>query len=72
MSFVTKLDMDAVRLEVQDHLRELMRKGYSLPVLENGKIVYLKEDPVIRPSSESVDEMGFAESPADRIDPPKA
>jgi hypothetical protein len=38
----TKLDMEAVRREVQAYLAELERRGFKLPYLEDGKIKYTK------------------------------
>jgi hypothetical protein len=73
MTFVTKLDMEAVRREMQEYLQQLRRSGHALPVLKDGRIVYLPgETPQQFPgAAEPMHEMGFAEPPAKRIEPPK-
>lgn len=72
MTFVTKLDMEAVRREVQEHLRQLRRSGHALPVLKEGRLVYLPGEPLQQPpAADKMHEMGFAEPPPSRIEPPK-
>jgi hypothetical protein len=44
-----KLDMAKIKASLRSENDELLRKGFSLPYLENGKVKFLKSDPKVTP-----------------------
>lgn len=44
-----KLDMAKIRASMRNENDELLKKGFSLPYLENGKVKFLKPEPKVTP-----------------------
>lgn len=44
-----KLDMAKIKASLRSENDELLKKGFSLPYLENGKVKFLKPEPTVTP-----------------------